>query len=43
MIIASVFELEGPGSIPDTTKDPPSVCDVHAWKIFDPVSPVVGL
>ena len=35
------FGLEGPYSIPDTTKDPPSECDERARKIRASESPVV--
>ena len=40
--MASGFGPEGPGSIPDTIKDPPIACGVNARKIRCSESPVVG-
>ena len=40
--MASGFGPEGPGSIPDGSKDPLSACGVRARKIRDSESPVVG-
>ena len=40
--MASGFEREGPGSIPDAAKDPPSVCGVRARKFHGSESPAVG-
>ena len=42
VIMALGFGLEGPASISDTTKDPPSARGVHARKICGPESHVVG-
>ena len=42
VVMASGFGQEGPGSIPDAAKDPPSVCGVRARKIRVSGSPVVG-
>ena len=40
--MASGFGQEGPGSIPDIAKDPPSACGVRARKIRGSENPVVG-
>ena len=40
--MASGFAPEGPGSIPDTAKDPRSACGVSARKFHESESPVVG-
>ena len=40
--MTSGFAQEGPGSIPDVTKDPPSKCGVSARKIRGSERPVVG-
>ena len=42
MVMASGFVPEGPGSIPDTAKDPSSACGVRARKIHGSESSVVG-
>ena len=42
VVMASSFGPEGPGSIPDAAKDPPSKCGVLARKIRGSESPVVG-
>ena len=40
--MALSFGPEGPGSIPDAAKDPPSKCGVLARKVRGSESPVVG-
>ena len=40
--MASGFWPEGPSSIPDAVKKPPSACGVRARKIHGSESPVVG-
>ena len=43
MFMASGFGTEGPGSILDPAKDPPSKCGELARKIRGSENPVVGL
>ena len=40
--MASDVELEGPGLIAGSTKDPPSACGVRARKIRGSENPVVS-
>ena len=42
VVMGSSFGPEGPGSIPDNAKDPPSKCGALDLKIRGSESPVVG-
>ena len=42
VVLVSGFKPEGPGSIPDAAKDPPSACSLRAHKIYGSKSPMIG-